>query len=393
MNTIGLIRFILGYIEFETIGGFTDRFINLCKFYRINIFNISFQNNSLRASILLKDAYKLKSAAKKSGVKLKLINSNGLYFIYKKYAHRLTLVAGMLFYIMFCLYMQQFVWSVDIQDSKNVSYQDIRELLQDNGLHFGTRIDTFDEIACSRRIVNTLEGKLQWMAINIKGSKAFVEIHDYNEVPKDKVYGQPANIVADFDGILMSIEAFVGEKAAKAGSGVNKGDLLISGIVENRDLSASFFEARGKISALHKVNYSFKFNTNDNYSKISDIKQKKYIFVLGFKLPLNFVRLNSTNHFYNKDSFLQIKDTELPLGICKNYLALTKDTSSALSRDKIALSAISVYTEEAYKKFSNSNIISCNHNVSFSANSYKIDSRYTCVDFIGVKQPINTNIF
>ena len=393
MKAIKLLRFFTGYIEFEATGGFNERFINLCNFHKVNIFDITYKDNSVSARIAPKDIYKLKSPAKKSGIKLKFISRNGMYFLCKKYSRRLGLAVGAFIYFIFCALMQQFVWCIDIQPSRNVSRQDIKELLYDNGLHQGTHISSFDEIECSRRIVNTLEGKLQWMAINIKGSKAFVEIHDYDKDREDNTYGPPSNIIADFDGILMSIEAFTGETAAKAGSGVNKGDLLISGIVENRDLSASFFDATGKVTALHNVNFTYTYNPPEVDRKITDIHNKTALYFLGIKIPLNYIRNSNSSKAYSNRSFVNYSNTDLPIGICKNHIPDFADTKKQTDKEKDTLAALSLYTENTYKKFENSNIISCSHSFDFLNDRYKITSVYSCIDFIGVKQPIKSNIF
>ena len=393
MIIVNLFRFIFGYVCFTAQGGFTDRFINLCNIYSVPLFNISFKNNGIVACIPVNKIYKLKNVCKKSGVHLSLISEHGLYFSIKNNLDRPGLFASLLFYIAFCFTMQNFVWSIDIQESRNVSQQEVYDLLCENGLKFGTYIKDFDEIHCSRTIVNTLKDKIQWMAINIKGSKAFVEMHDYNIIEKDSSYGNPCNIIADFDGILLSIDTYNGETIAIPGNGVNKGDLLISGIVENSDLSVSYREARGEITALHKVVLNKKYEKNKKYLSVDKIKQTGYLYLPGVKIPFSLIKIKPVTHSHINTSYVSWNGSKLPFGkIEYTDLRLSKN-SVEINEKKRSLLIFEEYSDYTYKLMSDSHILNGKLSIKVNKDAYIIDSVFICIDYIGEKQIINTNIF
>ena len=69
------------------------------------------------------------------------------------------------------------------------------------------------------------------------------------------------------------------------------------------------------------------------------------------------------------------------------------DTFSSVKEKERFLLALEEYTDTVYKDMSESFIVDSKLNLSVNDDKYKISTNFTCIDFIGEKQEINTNIF
>ena len=179
-------------------------------------------------------------------MKLFCISKYGLPFILFKNRNRVGLAVGAAFFVLFMSIMSLFVWSIETVGSERISEAEIVSVAEEYGLRTGCFRPALDVHEISDGMIKSLNGRLLWAAVNVSGSRAVIEVRDYIEKPESKTYSEPCNLIADFDGLLLSLEVHNGTKANFEGNGVKKGDLLISGIVENRDLSSVFHEARDR---------------------------------------------------------------------------------------------------------------------------------------------------
>ncbi|MBQ8697138.1 MAG: sporulation protein YqfD, partial [Clostridia bacterium] len=234
--------------------GFSERFINLCFNSGIHIWNISAENKEIKANIKPKDFKKLKDIRKKAGVRIKITEKRGLPFYLRRHRNRVGLLIAFAFFAVFMVVMNRFVWCIESTGSEKFSGEQILLVAEEMGLKYGTFVPFFDEREASRKIVNAFDGELLWASINIKGSKAVVEVRDFVKGIDENYNNEPCNIVSDSDGVVLSVEVSKGQSAIASGSAVSKGDLLISGVVDTKDMSASYCHAKGKVTALVKRN-------------------------------------------------------------------------------------------------------------------------------------------
>ena len=81
-------RFFCGYVTIKIFGDFPERFINICAFNRIQLWNIRRKKDCIFAKVSVKDYFKIRSVKKNRSVHIKLINKKGVYFAIKPYFKR-----------------------------------------------------------------------------------------------------------------------------------------------------------------------------------------------------------------------------------------------------------------------------------------------------------------
>lgn len=381
-----LFRLLFGYVRFCAYGGFGERFVNLCDDRRIKVRELSFNEERLEGFVTARDYKKLRPIAKRSGMKLSCLSKHGLPFFVFKNRNRVGLVVGAAFFAVFMCIMSLFVWSVDTVGSESLSREEILSVAKKFGLYEGAFKPKIDVHELSDSMITEMNGRLLWAAVNISGCRAVVEVRDYIQKPESKTYGEPCNIVADFDGLLLSIQVYNGTKANREGNGVKKGDLLISGIVENRDFSSVFREARGKITAFHNDTLSFSVPAQE---KRRVFKRSDSVYLLRFfhlKIPLGLFKKGEAFEEYETEKSLCLKNISLPFSVVKRtrlYYAEEKaENGCALEQ------ALDGFTAAAFEKYKNTLVLKSKISVSKGKTGVSVRSESECIDFIGEKQKL-----
>lgn len=391
MNPIYILRYLRGYVEFEAQGGFSERFINLCAVNRIPIWDVEIKNSNIRAAALKTNFIKLRKVCRKSGCTVKIKSKCGLPFFMRKNKNRIGLLFSAIFMVIFFTVMNQFIWITEVTGTDTVSHEEIKNYIAENGLKVGSFAPSVDTVAISRNAVNHFNGRLMWMAINIKGSKAVIEVRDYIDEHEDKQFRDPCNIIADFEGKIISVEVINGYKEIHEGSAVKKGDLLISGVLENRDMSTAYCEARGRITALHSINKNSYFPIkNEDKRQISRIRTRYSLHLFGMKIPLGYIKKGSYDFSYEYISYMNIDGNILPFGIIKTVFC---NTDEASSNNTQLLFCLDSFTDKFYNEYKNTNILKNELSVNKKPDGYIVKENLECIDFIGKPSPIYAEFY
>lgn len=388
MKFIDLFRAIKGFVTFEVCGGFTERFINLCTQKRIGIFDVRYINSHIEAKIAPKSFGRLRSVARKTGVKINVINKSGIPFILLRNRHRVGLMAGAIFFALFMLIMNRFLWCIDSSGSEKFSKEQIIEVAQSIGIKPGVFLPSFDEKKAAREIYKYFDGELSWVSVNIKGSMAFIEVRD-TKVPQSVEDESPCNIIADFDGVILSDETLSGIKNISKGNAVKKGDLLISGVIENEDSSTVYYKAKGIFTATHKTSY--KAETSYDKKRFAYKNSQSYIclHLFGLNIPIKLKSIAEDNcDIFSYTFYLRFANINLPFGFTRVFGV---EYDKALSeKHEGYIYTCGKYSEDTYEKYKNTNILSYSLKINDKASYISISGDYDCIDFIGIEQPILT---
>lgn len=385
-HILKLYRFIKGFITIKVSGGFPERFLNLCNKEKLYVWDVVYENNFISLKIYCRDFRKLRKIRLKSGVSIKITDKKGIHFTLRENRKRKILIVGLLVSLLFMNLTNLFVWSIEVKNTENIGAVEIREAVKSLGLDFGTFVPLYDEIQSGREAVNLFNGKVIWAAINIKGSKATVEMREYFsfESKKDD-NNSPCNITADFGGIIISEEVYSGVAAVNSGSAVKKGDILISGISENTDGSVNFHHADGSITALHSRTLSHNVSSESVYKTVALQDSFNIVNIFSLKIPLSYKAFYSKDFCFVSKEFLKVNDSLLPFGIIsKSKTAVTEAKSSDID----IIYCIDEFTKAEYNEFKNTYIINCDYKISSVKSGYNINGNYNCIDFIGKKSAI-----
>ena len=188
------------------------------------------------------------ACASQNGIEAEIIRRHGLPFLIARYKKRVGLLVGLLLGLALLFYAELFVWKITVNGNTLLSDEEIIRALEDYGIGVGSFIPRIPVLQAQNEFLIKY-GELSSFAINIKGTHIQVEVLERTHTPEIEQKNGFCNIVSDYDGIVLSVEAVDGTAVVKVGDVVSKGQLLISAYTVAARNIYRLHHARGKIQA------------------------------------------------------------------------------------------------------------------------------------------------
>ncbi len=383
MLIIKLIRYIIGYVTFEAVGGFPERFVNLCTKNRIPLWNMKNQNKCITADTTVRGYKNIRQSAHRSGVRVHIIKKHGLPFFLNKNRARKGFVIGAAVALIITVWLSGGIWNITVSGNKTIPEEDIREVFASLGVETGARkskISVSDVADEAEKII----GKLAWASVNIKGSSAEIVVQERTDAPEFPNTDTPCNVVASEDGVITEIEAEIGKAAVEPGDAVLKGDLLISGITENLDKSEKLNAARGNVYAGVTKNI-ITVSGGEKFFTEGEAKKRYKIYFFGFEIPLG-ISVGEDNYYCEK-SFLSDGDIMLPAGVISER-SYKVGAETELPQEYRTVYSAKKFADEYKAVFESSQISDKKFSCEKSGESVVFSGKYYVIKEIGLTQEI-----
>ena len=336
---VWLYRFIFGRLSIKFYGDFPEKALNLCAENGITLWNSKFKEGSIIANITVKDFYILRYIFKGMGIRIHILHKSGLPFIINRYKKRPGLLIGAIIFIVILQILSSFVWVIDIEGNSITKTQDILNACEKIGIRTGMKVNDVHSKVQREKLLLELDS-LSWAALNVEGSRLTINVTETKkEKNEDK---KPCNLKAKSDGIIKKIDVTSGNSVVSVGDVVKKGDILVSGIIENVG-GTRFVYSKGTVIAEVEKTFTLEEKYKKTvYTENGKSKTKEVLEVFGLKIPLF---LGSETHTYKEVS--DIKNYEffgktLPIKLYKKQFIYTEKTE--ITRDKEEL--VEILTEE-----------------------------------------------
>lgn len=381
MLVLRLIRFIVGYVSFTARGGFPERFINLCRQNKIDLWDLKSVNSVLSAKTDVYGYKKIRSAAKRSGMSVRISRKHGLSFFLDRHSRRIGMIIGMLFCIAAFMILSTRIWRIEVIGNDRIPSEEIHGVFEELGVRAGAVVSSIDEWTVEQAAIRRIP-EISWVNINLMGSSAQIEIREVIEQKEIDNSNEPANIVAARDGQIVYLRPFEGTQEKKIGTGVVKGDLLISGMEEHFDMSTNICRADGYVVARteHKIEASVE--TRINAMKAAEMQKSYSVDFLVFSIPIG----KKIEGFEEKSS-LYINGVTLPFAFCENTRLSLAESEITLEKEKALLLARLEFMDKCANEFRYMQVENAEINETVNKNGCEITGSFTCLENIGEKQP------
>ena len=380
MLFINFVRFILGYIRFTASGGFPERFLNLCRLNKIILWDLKNKNGVISACTDCAGYKKIRSVARKSGMRVRIKKKHGLPFFFNSHKRRVGIIVGIFLSAVLLIVLSTRIWSIDVIGNVNVPSEEITKVFEELGVRKGVPCSKIDIGSVEFQALQKLK-KLSWLNINISGSHALIEVRESVESPEFLQDNSPSDIVASRDGIITIIRPFNGTAEQEIGNIVVAGDLLISGIEENGDKSVSFCKADGYVVARTNRNMEYSLPGSIKASKVREIRKRFILNFLSFDIPFGMISENS----YHEKSEIVISGVTLPFGITECREEVCEETKTSFSPEQRKMLAFLRFADLCAQEFRYLEVekseIKSDENGGFSG-------RFVCVENIGKEHPM-----
>lgn len=381
---------IRGVITFSVCCAEPEKFINVLKNSYVVSRRLRIINSNIIGEVYTSDYEALREFAEKNKAELKELKRKGIIFFLRKYSRRIGLFAGFFLALALVIFFSNIVMAIEISGNERVTDEQITAVLEDNGIEIGSFIPNIDFRRAERKIIVALDD-LAWIGVRSTGCRVIVEVNERTMIPEMVPTTRPCNVVSTKNAQIIGLKVYMGMLIPMLGDGVQKGDLLISGVVEGSHQNTYYVHAMGDIIGRYEEKVSFTQNLTDNVISYDDEIIKKSVSVFGFRIPLYINKSVDGEYEYAEqvNNFKLLKLT-LPVGIViSEYnpytiesITYTEEEAEAVLNEKVSL------YEQNFLSYNSIEVIDSKSQLMLKDNTMTITVTYILEGNIGETQEI-----
>lgn len=248
------VKLLRGSVRVRAESAYPERLLNLCAVRSIEFWDLRWLDAfTLSFCLARKDLRALRRAAEGIGAEITLEKAEGAPFFLARFRRRYALLTGLFLCAVMLIVNSFFIWDFEVTGNETVSEERILHALRKQGIRRGTFVYSFDSQDVCNRVLPEVK-ELCWLAVNVRGCRAYVQVRERVRAPERVNESTPTNVVARRAGLITEVRALDGEKRVLPGTVVQKGQLLISGVVdtggtENPSVATRFLAGKGTVRA------------------------------------------------------------------------------------------------------------------------------------------------
>lgn len=228
-----------GYIIASVKNISPERFINISKNHNIQLYKIYAKEEHCWFQVSREEYKKLLPVARKTGCYPKIRKKSGGYYVLKNLLKQSGIVLGIMAFFLLISILSKFIWQIEFSGNHLHTEEQLRSNMEEWGIGFGTRSAQVDCADLEAKVREKFTD-IGWVSVEIHGSKMVVRLRETNFQKKEMVTAGDTDIVASQNGIISEIVTRSGTPQVTVGEAVQKGDVLIAGVVhtvnENNEL-------------------------------------------------------------------------------------------------------------------------------------------------------------
>ena len=249
MFIIRIWNYFRGYAIIIVKGLKIERFINLAVVNNIYIWDIQkIDYTTIKARIGLKNFSRLREIVRKTDSTVIIASKHGFPFFVKNIKRRKLFFVCLMSLFVFIYIITSFIWMIEIVGVKTVDAEKVMKHLYSEGLKEGVLKGKLDRRHIENRILINMP-EISWIGIQIKGTKAIVEVVEKREEPQIISRSDACDIVASKDGVISKILTLNGDPMVKDGDTVRKGQKLVTGTIVREGHEVRLVHSMAVISA------------------------------------------------------------------------------------------------------------------------------------------------
>ena len=291
-----LVRSIRGYVRIRVEGYSPERFLNMCTYHRIYIWDLTPVKDAYEMYMTLEDFKKIRPAARKTHTKVCIVRRIGLPFFIRKYKKRKMFFAGMFLCACLLKIYSLFIWDIHFAGNEKRTDEALTEFLNSEGVSAfmpKSRVDCQGIVKAIRKEYNDIV----WVSASVDGSRLKIQIKENEDTfgEEEETAGQkenPTDLTASADGVITDIVTRSGVPQVHVGDQVKKGDILVLGRIEVLSDSGEvagyqYTQSDADIYADTEMEYSSTIPLTGK-EKIYDGKERKQVFARISNLTFSF---------------------------------------------------------------------------------------------------------
>lgn len=393
MLILRAIRKVPSCVDFRAEGVFCEKLLTEAM---KNGLGISFPRKSgytMRGTVQAAEYRSLCKIARRLGLKMRIEKKHGIYFALKRHRDKIGFAAGAIFAAAVVLFLNLFVWEINISGNKAVSSEEIMATLANSGLKTGTLRTAHDARKIEWNIMNDNK-EIAWATVNIQGCCVNVVVSETRREAEMKYDDdKPVNIIAAKYGVIRKMDVFDGQGVVKVGDAVMKGDLLVSATFEDRHGKLTLKHSRARVMAETDYEITVEFPLEQVIETTGGVKKSvKGIEIMGLSIPLGSSRGCEELPAEKEEKELYFLWIRLPVKeICTKYYAVKRNTIT-YTAEQAKGGAFQLLEQKEAEEMSNMEIISRKTEEKIANGKYIIRASYDCIMDIVEEQDILSDV-
>ena len=291
------------------------RFFKQLKEKRINATDMRRSGDELLLCVSIFDCKALERLCEENGYSIRKYKDGDAIRAAGRIKHRPALIIGLCLVLLAIVYLKDIVLRFDIINEDEKIRSDIINVLTEEGVTVGSYIPKIKLVQAERALKQRVEG-ISWAGITRKGNTLIIDVIENIPAAKNSFSRFPTNLVAKENATVEKIMLLDGQVRTVIGSGVRKGDIIISGTVENK--KSTWKDGKEIIE------------TNTRYTRSMGTVEGTFERTVSFEQPFDDVVKKETGNVYTQNYF-QLFSADIPLFFKQrtgNYYTEEKLTSA-----------------------------------------------------------------
>jgi len=230
---MGLFRSMAGVLRVHLTGPDITASLETAARAGIEILDARILNDVSVRFLLRRSQYRtLCDLCSRRGDDIRILGREGFYWIGKAMGKRPLLLCGIALLMFLTLWLPGKVLFVRVEGNQTVPVNQVLETAAECGIRFGA---SRREVRSERMKNALLENlpQLQWAGVNTAGCVATITVRERTESPGSAPEEKGvSSVVADCDGVILSVTVTEGSGLCSPGQAVVKGQVLISGYLD-----------------------------------------------------------------------------------------------------------------------------------------------------------------
>ena len=301
-----------GYVRIRFWGKAPERFLNLCAYHKIPVWNLVSGDGAYEMNMTLEGFRRIRGICRKSHVKIKILGKYGLPFFFYRNKKRKAFFLGFFLGLGLLFLLSRHIWNIHVEGNVYNSTQSILNYLEELDVRHGILKKDLDCAYIAARMREQFPD-ITWVSAKISGSRLILEIKE-NGAPKEteEADNTPLDMTAQSDGVIVSMVTRQGTPLKKQGDTCTAGEILISGRLDIKNDSGEtvgyeYTQADGDVYIQYDLEYYQEFSMDYEKTVYTGEKRKGVLLRLGDY----YVRLKRKSKWENYDTVTELKQIKL----------------------------------------------------------------------------------
>lgn len=244
-----IVNRLRGQLRVRAESAFPERILNLCGARGLSFWDLEWESpTAFTCRLSRRDWHTLRRAAKNLDCTLTVVRREGAPYFLFRFRHRTALVTGLVACALALFLGSFFIWDFSVEGNETVPTEQILRALEKNGVGLGTFGMSLNGEDIRNHVLLDIP-ELSWIAVNVSGCRANVQVRERIPVPELVNKQEPANVVARRAGLVLNVRALDGVACVLPGTSVAEGQILISGVEDTETVGARILTGMGTVTA------------------------------------------------------------------------------------------------------------------------------------------------